>query len=227
MGGTGRGGEGTLPTTSAFFSKMVNSMPGTLAGRRAPATMPAIPAPMTVTLRRRGSSAWRSTRETSGRTNFDLFCSSSASTRVSTVAAAAAVTTRVPSRSLKGSCCCSAADSMVGLRFSEQGSRVATVTAILTMPWVFGGGEVQYPSLGRATITPFLLLRTRHREWFKLGSSKTLGHNSYPDREQETAFKATANENYTEARPMDLRRPTCARGLGLLHLHQEVQVPAD
>lgn len=39
-----------LLTTSLFFSNIVNLMPGTLAGRRMPALMPASPAPMTATL---------------------------------------------------------------------------------------------------------------------------------------------------------------------------------
>lgn len=41
-------GEGQH-TTSAFFSKIVKSIPGTLAGKRTPAVIPEIPAPITAT----------------------------------------------------------------------------------------------------------------------------------------------------------------------------------
>lgn len=50
-------------TKSSFFSKMVSWMLGTLAGSKMPAVIPARPPPMTATLRARGWSMKRSTRE--------------------------------------------------------------------------------------------------------------------------------------------------------------------
>ena len=41
--------SGELLTTSAFFSRTVSRMPGTLMGSKIPAVMPEMPAPMTAT----------------------------------------------------------------------------------------------------------------------------------------------------------------------------------
>ena len=46
----------TIPTTSAFLSKIRRSRPGNLAGKRMPAVIPPMPAPMTPTLIFRTSS---------------------------------------------------------------------------------------------------------------------------------------------------------------------------